>query len=200
MKCGNTKHIHILVETTIKPMKKTIINSICCIFAALLILASITACDSSTEAPSDGWPSFDMPEALQGTWYVHPEDEGKYAEGAPGGTVTITENDIISHVEGYGDISMKDWYIPTLVNQSPYLRYEFTEEIGEYSYSLATVQMNIESNPPFTYYQKTTYEVFPNNPDLMICTTLNYNDEYGWTDNNPVIRLVREGTTPPVIY
>ena len=177
--------------------KKTIIHSVCCIFAALLILASVTACDPSTEAPSDGFPSFDMPEALQGTWYIHPEDEAEYPDFVQ--KMTITEDDIIWYYKGEA-VSLKETWSPSSTTQYPYLDYEFFEERSEYWYKFGMTMTNTKDDPEFVTSSWYAFEVNPRMPSMMIMYCVSYNDEYGWTDGSFIVRYMLEGTTPPDIY
>lgn len=171
--------------------------SLLIIFSVIMLFSS---CDSSISKDSSNIVerlSFDMPEALQGTWCIHPDDKAKYPEFVQ--KMTITEDDMLWYYNGKA-VSLKETWSPSTTTPYPYLDYEFFEEIGEYRYKFGVAMYNTKEDPVFVTTGWYAFEVSPRMPNMMIMYSISYNDEYGWTDGSFIVRYVLEGTTPPVIY
>ena len=174
-----------MVETTIKPMKKAIPNSICCILVALLVLAFVTACDSSVNTQSDE-PTFTLPASMAGTWNLYPGDtlpEGVYAPE----TAVIDDGPMMIEDKETGEmIPFEDavWY-----PDYPNLKLTFSEVKDEYFYQLTMSLLDTEDN--FLTETRITCEINPSNPDFLLISIVSYNDEAGWTEAVN-IRYLRE--------
>ena len=174
-------------------MKKTIIHSVCCIFAALLILTVFTACDPSVDIQSDK-PTFTLPASMVGTWNIYPGEtipEGVFAPE----TAVIDDGPMMVEDKETGELlPFEDavWF-----PDYPNLKLTYKEVKDEYFYELTMSLLNTENN--FLTQTRISLEINPSNRDFLIISWVSYNDEIGW--NGAVsIRYLREGTTPPEIY